>query len=299
MSEKLRIKETQERQEFGLTIVRRLGDQALDMLQKRDIGVEIKPDGSKVTSIDLVNNDTLLDEFSSAFPEDIIWGEEGGNHPKSKNAFNDHWRWIADPIDSTSNLIRSHKKVRSGEWSNFSQCRSTILLSGFAPGEVVPNLSFIHSPFFAGKPTLFANRNNVQKETLEGERLRVAEIKPRKHQPHRLADVTHFDVVSWRDRRPEFRQVLDEQLPGKRVDRRMSMGAVALGSVDFSVFPSPSNPYDVAPGAHISKAAGLEVTTISGRPFEKVDWLHGPIDGVIVAATIQLARDIQRAYAAA
>lgn len=75
---------------------------------------------------------------------------------------------------------------------------------------------------------------------------------------------------------------------------------MALGRVAFSVFPGTmhksSEPHDVAAGAHIGHAVGATVQTLGGRHYEEVDWLRGPIDGVVVAATPELADEVVELY---
>lgn len=297
MTEQLRNHEIQTRKEFSLRLIREIGSRTLEKLHYYDIGLEIKADGSKVTRIDIENNDDIIEGFGAEFPYDLVWGEEGANSEISRALSDRYWTWKADSIDSTGNMVRTHKRFHSGETFDFSDCRSTILLSGFEPGANTPSLSLIHSPFLDSSPTLVAAGDIVELETEQVGWLMATELAERSGWPLQLGDVRFFDAVSWRDRRPNFRETLEAALPGRRVDRRMSMGAVALGWTDFSVFPGPSNPHDVAPGAHISNAAGLEVVTLSGQPFEEVDWLHGPIDGVVVAASPQLAEDILQLHA--
>ena len=261
MAERIRYPEIDARREFSLALICDLGDRAIIMSQRPDIKV---------------------------------WGEEGANSLIERVLSDRSWTWRADSIDSTGSLVKTHTRVMSGELTDFSNCRATILLSGFAPGNRSPSLSLIHSPFLPGRPTLLATPEGAWVIDDSGaERLLLLGDGPRS-----LADVDRFDCVSWREARPNFREFLEAKLPDKRVDRRLSMGAVALRAVDLSVFPGPvSNPHDVASGAHIGYMAGATVQTLGGRRFEEVDWLHGPIDGVVVAATNELAGEVVRAHA--
>lgn len=285
--------EIEARREFGLATIRQLGEVAANLARMEDIGVRRKPDGSKVTHIDEELNERFITQFGDAFPSDLVWGEEGANSLQDRALSGAKWTWVVDPIDSTSNLVKSYERVQRGEWQDFSECRSTILLSGFAPGETVPSLSFIHSPFLDGKPTLCAAKDQAWIEDAAG----IRRLQPSGQRG--LNNVQRFDCVSWRESRPNFRDALELQLPGRRVDRRLSMGAVALGSVDLSVFPGPrAAPYDVTAGAHIGFAAGAAVRTLAGQNYHEVDWLHGPINGVVVAASAELAEGVVRKYQA-
>jgi len=53
-----------------------------------------------VTDFDFNSEKLIIDKIKESFPEDGIFGEEGGNH-KGENG-----RWIIDPIDGTVNFFR-------------------------------------------------------------------------------------------------------------------------------------------------------------------------------------------------
>lgn len=65
-----------------------------------DVELELKDDGTPVTSVDLEVNDRLLARLSEVFPEHTVVSEElVTGHEDSR------WTWIVDPIDGTSNFI--------------------------------------------------------------------------------------------------------------------------------------------------------------------------------------------------
>ncbi|MBW3659469.1 MAG: inositol monophosphatase [Actinobacteria bacterium] len=65
-----------------------------------NVELELKDDGTPVTSVDLEVNDRLLARLSEVFPEHTVVSEElVTGHEDSR------WTWIVDPIDGTSNFI--------------------------------------------------------------------------------------------------------------------------------------------------------------------------------------------------
>jgi fructose-1,6-bisphosphatase/inositol monophosphatase family enzyme len=289
--ERIKSHEVRRRQEFIVPTVRMLGRRVCELLKEGDIGRRDKG-GSDVTNVDIAINDEAIELFGKQFPDDVVLGEEGWSHKSGINPR--RWAHRLDSIDSTSSLIKAHAA------GDYRDCRSTILVSSFAPGQQAPSVSVVHSPFLKGEPTLYAVGDRVFQETAVGERVETQSVRPLRGGPRRLADVKAFDCVSWRKVRPNFREILERERPGRRIDRKMSMGAVALGNVAFSVFPGTmhdsANPHDVAAGAHIGRAAGATVRTLGGRHYEEVDWLRGPIDGVVVAATPELADEVVGLY---
>lgn len=289
--ERIKSHEVKARAEFIVPAVRRLGERVCELLAASDIGTRDKG-GSHVTNIDVAINNEAIGLFEEHFPNDVVLGEEGWSHKSGINSR--RWAHRLDSIDSTSSLIKAHKA------RDYRDCRSTILVSSFAPSQQAPSISVVHSPFLDGKPTLYAVGDRVFQEVADDGRAKTRAVGLLRRGPRALKDVKTFDCVSWRKVRPNFREILEDKLPGRRIDRKLSMGAVALGKVAFSVFPGTmydsSNPHDVAAGAHIGHAVGATVRTLGGRSYEEVNWLRGPIDGVVVAATPELADEVVELY---
>lgn len=290
--ERIKSREVTKRAEFIVPAVRKLGERVWELLKDNpDLDIRDKG-GSSVTKIDEQINQEAIELFGEYLPDDIVLGEEGWSHKSGINPR--RWAHRLDSIDSTSSLIKAHSA------GDYRDCRSTILVSSFAPGQQAPSVSAIHSPFLDGKPTLYAVGNRVFQETASGTRVKTQSVKSLRGGPTRLADVKLFDGASWRKIQPNFRDILEGKVKGRRIDRKLSMGAVALGKVAFSVFPGSmhdsANPHDVAAGAHIGHVVGATVRTLGGRNYEEVDWLRGPIDGVVAAATPELADEVVGLY---
>ena len=75
--------------------------------EKKDFTVEIKEDGSQVTSVDIAINKFLVDELSLLFPEDGFFTEE--QKPKD-DIDQKEYVWVIDPIDGTSSFIKGKKE---------------------------------------------------------------------------------------------------------------------------------------------------------------------------------------------
>lgn len=75
--------------------------------QSGDFQVEIKPDGSPVTTTDQAVEETLLALVAEHRPDDGFLGEEVGPHPGSSGR-----TWVVDGIDGTRNFVD-----RTARWS--------------------------------------------------------------------------------------------------------------------------------------------------------------------------------------
>jgi 3'-phosphoadenosine 5'-phosphosulfate (PAPS) 3'-phosphatase len=277
--EQYKYNETQEvqyRYEFMEAMVRTLGAQALEML-KGEITMRPKPDGSNVTNVDEALNQTLLGLTHRYFPHDLVWGEEASNsEPGDLEAAEHSWLWIADPIDGTNKLWRAY------EARDFSDCNSTVLLSGFAPGATMPTMSAAYNPFRREQLLVTAGPNGAYASTsmsLDRQRLTVADG------PADIEAVTRYEHPTWE----EGLRPLGEVFPhAHRIKYQIRMASVALREVDVSAFPMPAHPHDVVPGAHIVHAANGSVQSLTGRFYEEIDWRVDPVDGVIVTPNTEL-----------
>lgn len=271
--------EVQYRYEFMEAMMRTLGNQALCMLQG-EVTMRLKPDGSKVTSVDEALNDTLIGYAHQYFPNDLVWGEEASNSEKGNiDAAENDWLWIADPIDGTSKLWRAY------ETRYFEDCNSTILLAGFAPGATTPTISAAYNPFRREQLLVTATPNGAYATTALSsgwQQLTVADG------PRRIEEVERYEHPTWGDNL----RSLEEVLPfAQRVKHQIRMASVALRDVDVSAFPMPAHPHDVIPGAHSVHAAGGSVRSLTGRSYETIDW-RVEVDGVIVAPTAELGEAV-------
>jgi histidinol-phosphatase len=80
-------------------VARKAGNIALDLYRDRP-AVEIKTDGSPVTTADRNAERAARDWIASRFPGDGIVGEELGAFPGRSSR-----RWIIDPIDGTTSFV--------------------------------------------------------------------------------------------------------------------------------------------------------------------------------------------------
>ena len=65
-------------------------------------GLRFKEDASPVTLADEQAERTMREAVLAAFPEDAVFGEEGGRSGTGASGYN----WVIDPIDGTMNFIR-------------------------------------------------------------------------------------------------------------------------------------------------------------------------------------------------
>ena len=93
-----------ERLAFAEATVREAGELTLRYFQKGSVRTEFKDDDSPVTVADREAEQLIRDRIASAYPDDIVVGEEfgGTENPVDKAAH----RWIVDPIDGTKSFVR-------------------------------------------------------------------------------------------------------------------------------------------------------------------------------------------------
>lgn len=278
--------EIKRRYDFMMESVRTLGELAWRMIDDGNVVVRTKPDGTLVTNVDETLNDVFIERVEAAFPGDLVWGEERWNAEKNDiQAADRHPLWLIDPIDGTKGFVRSYDNKR------FTENTSSIMVTHFMPGEMVPTMSVIHNPFQDQAVTISAHSGRTFYHTSDAPEPMTVNL-DRTRAPQRLDDVQRFEQTHWRVATPdldEFRTLIPR---ARLTDHQLFMGSVALGDVDVSVFPGPSNPHDVAPGALIVHNAGGDVRTFDNEPFALIDWRKFPISGTVGTAHARLGRQV-------
>lgn len=286
--ERIKQNETDQRFDFMMeSVVHTLSRKALEMVHG-DKPVErwLKPDGTHITEVDIALNKFFIEMVERQFPNDIVWGEELQNAPRDLNLADDRWVWSLDPIDSTRALVESLDSHR------FRDNTSTILASATPPGEKIPVIGVVHSPFRPRTATAFAHDGGSYYEASNTPGPRLLRIN-RSVQPRRLDEIERFESSSWKGADPDLSQ-FGELIPyARKINHQLFIAAVALGDVDVSVFPGPSHPHDVAPGALIVHNAGGDVRTFDNVQFHKVDWREdNAIRGVVASARPELGNAV-------
>ncbi len=282
-------REIDKRYDFMMGSVRALGELAWQMIHDKNVIKRKKPDNTWVTNVDETLNDTFIEWAGQEFPGDLVWGEERSNSVKNDLAMADkHPLWIIDPIDGTKGFVRSYETDR------FTENTSSIMVTHFMPGETVPTMSAIYNPFQDQKVLISAHRGKTFFETSAAPEPEVQTV-DRDRAPRTLSEVRRFEQTHWKVATPDLDR-FQELVPRARIaSHQLFMGSVALGDVDVSVFPGPSNPHDVAPGALILHNAGGDVRTFANEPFEQVDWRRYPINGTVGTVHPRLGHEVVRA----
>lgn len=86
--------------EFAVQTVYLAGRKTLGYYQS-EFAVDVKSDGSPVTTADRQAEDFIRSRINEFYPEHDILGEEHGEHNRGKSH-----RWIIDPIDGTKTFMR-------------------------------------------------------------------------------------------------------------------------------------------------------------------------------------------------
>lgn len=90
--------------EFALELAALAASISLPRFRATEFTVEVKPDGSPVTDVDVAVESRLRRRIAECRPHHMVIGEEGGESGRSD------WRWYLDPIDGTKHFIAGDPK---------------------------------------------------------------------------------------------------------------------------------------------------------------------------------------------
>lgn len=247
-----------ERATFAAELARAAGARALAYFRKPTT-IEIKPDQSPVTKVDMAVERYLRAEIAARFPGDAILGEEFGAEGDGAQRL-----WIIDPIDGTRSFITG--------WPIWGT------LMAFVEGGH-PRLGVIEAPALGerwlgieGQVTLFTDARNQAT-------------------PCRASTCRELAAARFYTTSPDYFDPPDH----KRIARMITMaglarfggdcygyGLLALGMVDL-VAEARLQPYDYMPLVPVIEGAGGRITDWSGARLTLAS------DGrVLAAATPEL-----------
>lgn len=277
------------RYDFMMEAVNTLGREAWKRIND-GLEMQLKPDGTKVTTADIALNDRFIELVEASHPNDLVWGEERSNSEKNDlTAADKQWMWLIDPIDGTSGFWRSYQQQK------FDDCTANIMITGFAPGETRPTMSVISNPFNRDPIVLSAVRGLTLMKTKRLQSPQTIHLgsgsAAQAQRPQTVEEVGRYEENWWPDSTPDLRRINRLMPSARRINHPIFMGSVALGDVDLCAFPGPSHPHDVAPGALIAHNAGAEVRALDGSYYSEIDWRHDPINGVVATTNRALAQD--------
>ena len=85
--------------EFAFELADLAASISLPRFHSKHFTVEVKPDGSPVTDVDVDVEAALRERIAECRPDQMVVGEESGHSGASR------WRWYLDPIDGTKRFI--------------------------------------------------------------------------------------------------------------------------------------------------------------------------------------------------
>jgi histidinol-phosphatase len=85
---------------FALGLADRAGSIGMSIF-RHEVIVKMKSDQTPVTQADTLIEEMVRGQVAAAFPDDRIFGEEGGGEDPSRGRV-----WVVDPIDATANFAR-------------------------------------------------------------------------------------------------------------------------------------------------------------------------------------------------
>lgn len=194
-----------------------------------------------VSEIDLMAEQSVIDELKANYPDHNIIGEESGNHGKESD-----YCWIIDPLDGTNNFLHGHP-----------HCCVSIALT--FQGEAV--VAVVYDPL---RNELFSARKGGGAQ-LEGRRIRVS-------QNSRLKDsllCTGFPYRSGTNLK-KWMKTFAALMPRSQSIHRtgssvLDLAYVACGRYD-GFWEFGLSEWDIAAGALLVREAGGLVTDENGNP---------------------------------
>lgn len=213
------------------TIIR-AGERAGEYFRK-DITIETKPDGSKVSVADYAVNDLLKAELTAYDPR-IAWLSEESE--VSDERLDARHIWIVDPIDGTHSFLKGDK-----DW--------TIVAALIEEGE----------------PILGAVYNPVQQELYMAEKGSGATLNGT---PISVTDTENLKDTKIIASKSQFERVFsnDHERPNRfwRCSMAYRIALVAAGKADATISMSPKNDWDIAAAHIILDEAGGRMSTQKG-----------------------------------
>ncbi len=232
----------------------------------KDISIETKQDGSKVSAADFAVNKILHDELTP-LNKDYAWLSE--ESPIEQNRLDASHIWIIDPIDGTNGFL-SHK----------------------------PDWTIVAALIKENSPVLAAVYNPVKQELYMAEKSKGAFLNDH---PIKVSNTRKLENAHIISSKGHFnRSFLTEPKPANRSWKHSMAYRIALiasGTADATISLTPKNDWDIA-GAHlIIEEAGGNIGTHKGEPllYNKQEIRHRSV----VATTNHLYKPIIKKTSAA
>ncbi|MDQ3557379.1 MAG: inositol monophosphatase, partial [Gemmatimonadota bacterium] len=219
-----------------------------------------------VTSVDEAAERLIVQRIRTAFPDDAIVAEEGGESGEDAAR-----RWIIDPIDGTTNFVHGHPFA----------CVSIAFADAKGPA-----VGFIHAPFL--REVYHAVRG--EGAFLNDRPIRVSGVR----EPGRALLATGFPFKKGKGNPEAYLRILADALQETHGVRRAGSAAldlayVAAGRVD-GFWETGLAPWDVAAGMLLVAEAGGRVggwpgdeppPLASGRVLASNGALHGWMEELV------------------
>lgn len=202
-----------------------------------EIQVEHKADDSPVTAADKEAEAKIRDIITSAFPDHIVYGEEGA---KERGAV-DGYTWVVDPIDGTKSFIRHHGLFGT-------------LLALYHNNEIILGVS--NMPAIG--ECMYAEKGSGA--YLNGSKIAVSEVKELSDAYMSYGSVKYFTQKGYQD---ALFAVSEHMRWARGIGDCWSYHLLAQGKVDI-VIEAKTKIWDVAALKVIVEEAGGKMTALDG-----------------------------------
>ncbi len=214
---------------------------------RNHLEIEAKGYGNWVTNADKEAEHIIRTAIKETFPNDVMYGEEGGGASAAELATKDHL-WIVDPLDGTTNYLRGFDQfaVSLGYWQGSQPAIGVI----YAPAKDELYLAIQGSGATLNREPIQVSETKVLAEALVGTGF------PYEPDAHGYNNSDH--AANFLARCPDIRRMGAAAL---------DLASVAAGRLDgFWEFGLAA--WDVAAGILLVQEAGGQVSGFRGEPLD-------------------------------
>ena len=252
--------------DVAIAAARAAGAQAIAAKMTHAFHVSTKHTNDFVTDVDKANEKLIIDMIRKAFPDESIFGEEGGESDSPGTT----GRWVIDPIDGTTNFFRGVPDfVISIAWE----------IEKFQPLVGVVYVPSQQELFYAAQGMgAFCNGVPIHVSSISDPRFALMVCVP----PHRHHEYTEAYFAA---ERRLFEGCSDIRSFGSAA---LECAYIAAGRLD-GYYELLLGWYDIAAGTAILREAGGKVDCIGGFSDTRCDvvasnglihdWIHAHVDG--------------------
>jgi len=231
-----------------IALIRKAGEEILDVYNRRDLNVGKKADRSPITEADIRSNEVIIEELKLIAPRIPIISEENKSIPYAERKTWEKF-WLVDPLDGTKEFIN-----RNGEFTvNIALVENGIPIVGII---LLPVKGII----FTGEKGIGA----FQVETgANGDIRTPLRVSAKTDKSTLLAAISRSHLS---DKTKKFIKNINARTISSGSSLKFAL--VAKGEADIYPRLSPTWEWDTAAGEVVAEAAGAVVCGLDGKALK-------------------------------